>query len=67
MAISVIVDDIVVASRAGDYNEQVELGQFPGPAHTPYKMGASELELFAAELRKQGLERVADDVERPPP
>ncbi|KAL4518179.1 hypothetical protein Ndes2526B_g01389 [Nannochloris sp. 'desiccata'] len=48
----------------GQYASEVETGQFPSKAYSPYKMGAGEGEMFAEELRKQGFEAAAHNVEK---
>ncbi|KAI4376858.1 hypothetical protein MLD38_014569 [Melastoma candidum] len=42
-----------------EYKEEVTNGSFPGPAHSPYKISASEADGFHAELRKMGLDKAA--------
>ncbi|WCJ22704.1 3-methyl-2-oxobutanoate hydroxymethyltransferase 2 mitochondrial [Euphorbia peplus] len=42
-----------------EFREEVTNGSFPGPAHTPYKMGATEVNGFLKELQKLGLDKAA--------
>ncbi|XP_065864465.1 3-methyl-2-oxobutanoate hydroxymethyltransferase 2, mitochondrial-like [Euphorbia lathyris] len=42
-----------------EYKEEVTNGSFPGPSHTPYKMGATEVNGFLKELQKMGLDKAA--------
>ncbi|KAM3732629.1 hypothetical protein ACB098_11G073100 [Castanea mollissima] len=41
------------------YREEVTNGSFPGPVHSPYKIGVSDVKDFLNELQKLGLEKAA--------
>jgi 3-methyl-2-oxobutanoate hydroxymethyltransferase len=53
-----------IQKALGQYALEVETGQFPSKAFSPYNMGAGEGEMFAEELRRQGFEAAADTVEK---
>lgn len=42
-----------------EYREEVTNGSFPGPVHSPYKIGVSDVKDFLNELQKLGLEKAA--------
>lgn len=42
-----------------EYKEEVTNSSFPSPAHTPYKISASDVDGFLAELQKMGLDKAA--------
>ncbi|KAL0008426.1 hypothetical protein SO802_009928 [Lithocarpus litseifolius] len=42
-----------------EYREEVTNGSFPGPVHSPYKIGGSDVKDFLNELQKLGLEKAA--------
>ncbi|KAG0493945.1 hypothetical protein HPP92_004939 [Vanilla planifolia] len=42
-----------------DYKHEVESRTFPGPSHTPYKMGTDDVDSFLKELEKLGLNEAA--------
>ncbi|KAJ0013988.1 hypothetical protein Pint_21864 [Pistacia integerrima] len=49
----------VINKALSDYKEEVMNGSFPGPAHTPYKITDTEVNKFANELQKLGLDKAA--------
>ena len=42
-----------------EYREEVTNGSFPGPVHSPYKIGGTDVKDFLNELQKLGLEKAA--------
>lgn len=42
-----------------EYKEEVTNGSFPGPSHSPYKMGETEVNGFLEELQNLGLDMAA--------
>lgn len=42
-----------------DYKEEVTNRSFPGPAHSPYKISAADVDGFLNELQKMGLDKAA--------
>lgn len=42
-----------------EYKEDVTNGSFPGPAYSPYKISAADVNGFLNELQKLGLDRAA--------
>ncbi|EEF50592.1 3-methyl-2-oxobutanoate hydroxymethyltransferase 1, mitochondrial [Ricinus communis] len=40
-----------------EYKEEVINGSFPGPAHSPYKISAADMNGFLSELQKLGLDK----------
>lgn len=38
-----------------EYKEEVTNGSFPSSAHSPYKIGATEIDAFMQQLQKSGL------------
>lgn len=42
-----------------EYKEEVTNGSFPGSAHSPYKIGAADLDGFLNELQKLGFTNAA--------
>ncbi|KAF5744397.1 hypothetical protein HS088_TW08G01002 [Tripterygium wilfordii] len=42
-----------------EYKEEVTNGSFPGPAHSPYNIGADDMNGFLNELQKLGLDKAA--------
>ncbi|XP_031261486.1 3-methyl-2-oxobutanoate hydroxymethyltransferase 1, mitochondrial-like [Pistacia vera] len=49
----------VINKALSEYKEEVMNGSFPGPAHTPYKITDTEVNKFANELQKLGLDKSA--------
>lgn len=49
----------VINKALVEYKEEVTNGSFPGPVHSPYKIGASDVNDFLNELQKLGLEKAA--------
>lgn len=43
-----------------EYKEEVTNGSFPGPAYSPYKISANDVDAFAKELQKLGLNKAAE-------
>lgn len=42
-----------------EYKEEVTNGSFPGAAHSPYKIGAADMDGFLNELQKLGFSDAA--------
>lgn len=42
-----------------EYKEEVTNGSFPGSAHSPYKIGAADMDGFLNELQKLGFNDAA--------
>ncbi|GLT47749.1 hypothetical protein SLA2020_214150 [Shorea laevis] len=49
----------VINKALSEYKEEVTNGSFPGPAHSPYKISAAEVDGFLNELQKMGLDKAA--------
>ncbi|KAK9757884.1 hypothetical protein RND81_01G193100 [Saponaria officinalis] len=49
----------VINKALSDYKEEVSNGSFPSPAHSPYKISASEVDSFLIELERKGLSEAA--------
>ncbi|XP_068659036.1 3-methyl-2-oxobutanoate hydroxymethyltransferase 1, mitochondrial-like [Aristolochia californica] len=49
----------VINKALSDYKEEVENKSFPGPAHTPYRIGEADFDGFLTELHKMGLSEAA--------
>lgn len=49
----------VIHKALSEYKEEVTNGSFPGPAHSPYKISASDVNGFLNELQKLGLDEAA--------
>jgi 3-methyl-2-oxobutanoate hydroxymethyltransferase len=53
----------IVQQALQDYRKEVTERIFPGPDHTPYRMGDGEADKFVQLLKKEGLREVAEQVE----
>ncbi|KAF5939229.1 hypothetical protein HYC85_023488 [Camellia sinensis] len=49
----------VINKALSEYKEEVTNGSFPGPAHSPYKINAADVDGFLNELQKLGLDKAA--------
>lgn len=49
----------VINKALVEYKDEVTKGSFPGPAHSPYKISASEVDGFLDELKRMGLNEAA--------
>ncbi|CAL5414607.1 unnamed protein product [Camellia sinensis] len=49
----------VINKALSEYKEEVTNGSFPGPAHSPYKISAADVDGFLNELQKLGLDKAA--------
>ncbi|CAK9134374.1 unnamed protein product [Ilex paraguariensis] len=49
----------IINKALSEYKEEVTNGSFPGPAHSPYKINAADVNGFLNGLQKLGLEKAA--------
>lgn len=52
----------VINKALVEYKDEVTKGTFPGAAHSPYKISASEVDGFLNELKQMGMEKAASAV-----
>ncbi|KAG9443925.1 hypothetical protein H6P81_015265 [Aristolochia fimbriata] len=49
----------VINKALSEYKQEVESRAFPGPSHTPYRIGEADVDGFLTELHKMGLSEAA--------
>jgi 3-methyl-2-oxobutanoate hydroxymethyltransferase len=53
----------IIQAALQEYRDEVSSGQFPGPAHSPYKIADREVEEMERMLRDEGFDSAADAIE----